>query len=119
MMSSGLTIMSLLLAGGMLPSAMLADQSAVRAEAGCTLTPGFRAIRDQIPDIVGACLDDEHVNPENGNAEQRTTGGLLVWIKVTNRTAFTDGAVTWLNGPFGLQARPNAGPLFGWEELSD
>ena len=118
-MSSRLTIMSLVLGAVMLPSAMLVDQAPVQAQAGCTLTPGFRAIRDQIPDLVGACLGDEHVNPENGNAEQRTTGGLLVWIKVTNRTAFTDGAVTWLNGPFGLQARPNAGPLFGWEELSD
>jgi hypothetical protein len=118
-MSSRLTILFLLHVAVLLPSAMPVAQSAARAQPGCTLTPGFRAIRDQIPDIVGACLDDEHVNPENGNAEQRTTGGLLVWIRLTNRTAFTDGAVTWLNGPFGLQARPNAGPLFGWEELAD
>lgn len=28
---------------------------------------------------------------ENGNAEQRTSGGLLVWRKVDDFTAFTDG----------------------------
>src|SRR4029078_2820160 len=27
----------------------------------------------------------------------------------------TDGATTWINGPFGLQDRPNAGPPFPWE----
>ena len=38
---------------------------------------------------------------------QQTTGGLLVWRKLDNWTAFTNGSITWINGPFGLQARAN------------
>ena len=85
------------------------------AQAGCTFKLGFKALRDLIPDVVGNCLEDEHFNLSNGNAEQRTTGGLLVWRKADNWTAFTDGATTWILGPEGLADRPNAGPLFPWE----
>jgi hypothetical protein len=46
---------------------------------------------------------------------QRTAGGLLVWRQADNWTAFTNGITTWINGPEGLAARPNAGPLFPWE----
>src|SRR5439155_3666053 len=56
-----------------------------------------------------------HFNLENGNSEQRTSGGLLVWRKADNWTAFTDGTTTWINGPAGLASRPNGGPLFPWE----
>ena len=42
-------------------------------------------------------------------------GGLLVWRKCDDWTAFTDGATTWINGPAGVVTRPNAGPLFPWE----
>lgn len=85
------------------------------AQTTCTFKLGFKALRDLIPDIVGDCLEDEHFNPGNSNAEQRTTGGLLVWRKADNWTAFTDGATTWINGPEGLVSRPNAGPFFSWE----
>src|SRR3712207_3805281 len=88
---------------------------AFTSQATCTFTLGFKALRDQIPDIVGDCLEDERFNPENGNAEQRTTGGLLVWRKADNWTAFTNGQTTWIMGPQGLVSRPNAGPLFPWE----
>ena len=81
----------------------------------CGFRLGFQALRDQIPAIVGDCLEDEHFNAQNGNAEQRTTGGLLVWRKADNWTAFTDGATTWINGPLGIQSRPNGGPPFAWE----
>jgi hypothetical protein len=80
----------------------------------CSFSLGFKALRDQIPAIVGDCLENESFNPANGNAEQRTTGGLLVWRKADNWTAFTNGSITWLNGPFGLQSRPN-GSRFEWE----
>ena len=66
-------------------------------------------------DVVGACLEDEWHHPANGDGMQRTTGGLLVWRKVDNWTAFTDGQTTWLNGPCGLETRPNAGPFLAWE----
>ena len=50
----------------------------------------------------------------NGNAEQRTAGGLLAWRKQGNFTAFTDGYRTWASGPVGLQVRLNT-EAFAWE----
>jgi hypothetical protein len=69
--------------------------------------------------MVGGCLEDEHFNTANGNAEQRTVahhgqGGLLVWRKADNWTAFTDGYWSWVNGPSGLQRRLNT-ECFPWE----
>jgi hypothetical protein len=64
---------------------------------------------------VGDCLQNEGFNPANGNAEQRTTKGLLVWRKADNWTAFTDGYRTWLNaGPRGVVQRLNT-QRFAWE----
>jgi hypothetical protein len=80
----------------------------------CEFKLGFGALRDQIPEVVGACLENERFNVDNGNVEQRTSGGLLVWRRVDNWTAFTDGSTTWLSGPLGLQSRPN-GERFAWE----
>jgi hypothetical protein len=93
-----------------------------QAQAGCDFKLGFRTIRDQIVenegrDVVGSCLENERFEPSTGNSQQRTSGGLLVWRKADNWTAFTDGATTWLNGPEGLVSRPNAGPLFPWEAV--
>lgn len=87
----------------------------VRAQENCTFTLGFKALRDQIPGIVGDCREDEWHNAENGDGLQQTTGGLLVWRKADNWTAFTNGSTTWINGPEGLASRPNSGPLFSWE----
>ena len=69
--------------------------------------------------MVGRCLENEAFNTANGNAEQRTTahhgtGGLLVWRKADNWTAFTDGHRSWVNGLLGLQARLNT-ERFPWE----
>ena len=83
--------------------------------AACELQLGFRTLHDLIPAVVGDCLEDERYNPDNGDGLQRTTGGLLVWRKADNWTAFTNGATTWINGPFGLQSRPNA-ERFDWEQ---
>src|SRR5205814_6084190 len=85
------------------------------AQAGCAFQLGFKALRDQIPAIVGDCITNEYHNPDNGDGLQQTTGGLLVWRKADNWTAFTNGSLTWLNGPCGLQTRPNQGPFFSWE----
>jgi hypothetical protein len=84
------------------------------ASAACEFKLGFKTIRDQIPDRVGNCLVDEHYNPLNGDSLQETTGGLLVWRKADNFTAFTDGHRSWVNGPFGLQMRLNT-EKFPWE----
>jgi hypothetical protein len=86
---------------------------------GCRFEQGFALLRDQVPAVVGRCLDNQAYS-SNHDAVQHTTawhgeGGLLVWRRVDNWTAFTDGATTWINGPFGVQSRPNAGPCFSWE----
>src|SRR4051794_41446926 len=70
-----------------------------------------------IPDRVKDCVVDEHYNLVNGDSLQETTGGLLVWRKIDNFTAFTDGYRTWVNGPYGLQTRLNT-ESFPWESTS-
>ncbi|MSQ23762.1 MAG: hypothetical protein EXR58_04295 [Chloroflexi bacterium] len=90
----------------------------VAAEAACRFQLGFLAIQQQIPVEVGGCLEDEYFNTGNGNAEQHTAaagnGGLLVWRKADNWTAYTDGYRSWVNGPFGLESRLNT-ERFPWE----
>jgi hypothetical protein len=98
-------------------AALAAPAPALAAD--CELRLGFRALAAQIPEAVGACLENEHFNLANGNSEQRTTahhgrGGLLVWRKADNWTAFTDGHWTWVNGPFGVMRRLNT-ETFDWE----
>ena len=91
--------------------------SSAQASAGqCFYQLGFANLAKQIPQNVGQCKVNEAFNPANGNAEQPTTGGLLVWRKADNWTAFTDGYRTWLMGPAGLQDRLNDGPRFDWEQ---
>ena len=92
------------------PSAWAAD---------CEFVLGFATLKALIdeaegPEKVGQCLENEHFNPENGDSLQRTSGGLLVWRKADNWTAFTDGYRTWINGPYGLQMRLNT-EHFDWE----
>src|SRR4051812_28820115 len=85
------------------------------AQPSCRFISGFAALRDLVgPDTVGSCLEDEHFNSDDGNVEQRTTGGLLVWREIDNVTVFTDGVTTWVNGPTGVQSRPS-GDRFSWE----
>ena len=88
--------------------------STVTASDHCQFVLGFKTLRDLIGhDIVGECLENEHLNA-TGDAVQQTTGGLLVWRKADNWTAFTDGSRTWINGPYGLQQRLNW-QRFPWE----
>ena len=80
----------------------------------CEFVLGFKALRNIIGhEIVGECLENEHFGA-NGDSNQKTTGGLLVWRKADNHTAFTDGHHTWVNGPIGLQKRLNS-VRFPWE----
>jgi hypothetical protein len=92
----------------------IVSPSVAAAQPACEFKLGFRALADQIPQAVGRCLENEHHNPANGDGLQRTTGGLLVWRKADNLTAFTDGHRTWVNGPIGVQARLNT-ERFPWE----
>ena len=84
------------------------------AAVSCHFKLGFLALHDLIPELVGGCVTDEYHNSANGDGLQQTTGGLLVWRKADNWTAFTDGNQTWVNGPFGLQSRYNT-QRFRWE----
>lgn len=77
---------------------------------------GFKALADQIPSVVGEPIENEHWGA-NGDSLQTTTTGLMVWRKADNWTAFTNGARTWLNGPFGVQDRANL-ERFDWEAVT-
>jgi hypothetical protein len=101
-----------------LTAAVSASRAASAPSSDCTFVLGFAQLHALLPDVVGACLEDEHHNPSNGDALQRTSGGLLVWRKADNWTAFTDGYRTWINGPLGLQDRPND-QRFWWEPNPD
>ena len=93
---------------------LLAAFSATSVHAtDCQFVLGFETLRDLIGhDVVGECLENEH-SEANGDGLQQTTGGLLVWRKADNWTAFTDGYRTWINGPNGLQQRLNT-ERFEW-----
>ena len=76
-------------------------------------TMGFGTMASMMGDVVGQPLENEHYGP-NGDSLQQTTTGMMVWRKADNWTAFTNGAMTWVNGPYGLQMRPNT-ERFPWE----
>jgi hypothetical protein len=80
----------------------------------CIFKLGFQTLHELIPGIVGACTENEHQDRGTGNTIQATTNGLLVYRKTDNWTAFTDGGTTWINGPNGVESRPN-GRRFCWE----
>jgi hypothetical protein len=89
---------------------------------GCQFVLGFQVLHDLLPGTVGDCLADERYDGRNGDAIQPTTGingrgGLLVWRRSDNVTAFTDGAHTWVNGPDGVRERLND-ERFAWESDS-
>jgi hypothetical protein len=92
--------------------------SAQAAPPPCQFELGFKALHDMIPTTVGNCLEDENHNPANGDGLQHTAGGLLVWRKLDNWTAFTDGSRTWINGPQGPVTRPNS-ERYAWESNPD
>ena len=95
--------------------AMSWQQMSAGAQPSCRFTLGFASLRDLVgADKVGDCLEDERFNVASGDAEQRTTGGLLIWRHAHNVTVFIDGTTIWANGPNGLQSRP-IGERFDWE----
>ena len=91
----------------------LMPAAGVDAEPGPRFKLGFKILADQLPEEVGQPLEDEHWSA-NGDSLQATTKGLMVWRKADNWTAFTNGWWTWVNGPFGIQSRPN-GARLDWE----
>lgn len=95
------------------PGAALAQTA---APPSCQFVLGFADLAKLLPQQVGACSDNQ-TSGSNGDALQHTTtGGLMVWRKGDNWTAFTDGYHTWINGPQGLQQRLNT-DRFPWEPV--
>ncbi|HEU0168713.1 MAG TPA: hypothetical protein VFS62_13120 [Chloroflexota bacterium] len=101
--------------GGVAAAAGPITAAPAAAPGNCQFQLGFKTIHDMLPSQVGNCMDNEAHNPANGDALQHTTtGGLLVWRKADNWTAYTDGYQTWINGPKGLANRLNT-QVFSWE----
>lgn len=98
------SLVVLLIASGLF-AALFAPAAPVEASS-CQFDFGFRTLRDLMPTVVGSCLEPERYNA-TGDGLQKTTGGLLVWRKADNQTAFTDGTRTWILGPTGLEERPS------------
>lgn len=92
---------------------LLPAGSAGAAQAPCQYVLGFAALHAALPMQVGSCRENQQYDAQ-GNATQRTYGGLLVWRKASNTTAFTDGYRTWVAGPGGLRQRLNS-ERFAWE----
>jgi hypothetical protein len=80
----------------------------------CWFNFDMRLMKQEIPDIVGDCVENQRYNPENGDTLQRTTGGLMIWRRADRSVAFTDGNRTWARGPNGLESRWND-ERFEWE----
>jgi hypothetical protein len=94
-------------------------QTAPLSSPTCTFQFGFAEFVQVLStDIVGTCRESEHLNKYNGNVEQLASNGLLYWRPCDNTTVFTDGYVTWLNGPSGIQNRLAAGEPFDWEAIT-
>ena len=80
------------------------------AQNSCSFVLGFQRLHDQLPEIVGTCLENEQHDPGTGDAHQRTSGGLLAWHKAENQTTFTNGTTTWVSGPDGAAVTTVTGP---------
>jgi len=101
------------LAAVILAALLLVPGGARAQTAPCHFILGFLTLHDLIADHVGTCIDNQGY-ASNGDAQQLTTTGLMVWRKADNWTAFTDGNRTWLMGPYGLASRFNT-QRFPWE----
>lgn len=100
---------------GAMPTTAVATTFGANNRTGCQFVLGFATVANSLPQQVGSCSDNESHNLQNGDALQHTTtGGLLVWRKADNWTAFTDGFHSWINGPNGLRERLNT-QRFNWE----
>jgi hypothetical protein len=96
---------------------ILATSPAVTsAQVGCALV--FDAIIAAVsPEIVGDC-NGAPATATNGDLWQTTTHGVLMRRAADGVSTFTGDTTTWLDGPEGIQSRPNAERL-PWEPLVD
>jgi len=95
-----------------------ATQPAITPSSGsCQYILGFATLHGLDTTDTGACVSDQRFAP-NGDAQQTTAKGLMAWRKADNWTAFTNGYLTWINGPSGLVSRLNT-QRFSWEANPD
>jgi phosphohistidine phosphatase SixA len=101
------------LAGALVSTPMAA--ATVHAQDACQFVFGFATMRDMLgPQVVGNCVEDERFVAGNGNAEQRTTRGLLVYSALDNYMRFITDNRTWINTGDRVFDRPN-NQRFEWE----
>ena len=70
----------------------------------CEIVLGFASLKALVddaegPNKVGICVENEQFHPDTGRSLQKTIGGLLIWRKADNWTAFTDGNRTGSKDP--------------------
>jgi hypothetical protein len=92
----------------LLAIALLLLPAPAAAQTGCAFRSGFKAIADQIPGIVGACLSEEH-DAGDGTARQLATGGYFVWRAADDSTTFISAGGTWRLGPGGPEGPIDVG----------
>ena len=81
----------------------------------CQIVFGFAEMRDRVgAAVVGACHENERPIPGNGNIEQRTANGMLVFRALDQRLLFVGASQTWINRDGALVTRPNEQRL-EWE----
>ena len=102
-----------------LPAVLLAIGSAgaigaAPAEQACSFVLGFGELHARLGGVDGACIDNEHDNPNGtGDRVQGTLNpatrvqGDMVWQKATNTMRWTDGFRTFTYSSCGLQERLN------------
>ncbi|MDQ3810558.1 MAG: zinc ABC transporter substrate-binding protein [Chloroflexota bacterium] len=85
----------------------------------CAFGTRFAQLQAQVPDVVGACVEDEQYRPELGQATQRTTAGTLAWDSLDGVARFSNGTHTWVLDPGGqVLLRPD-NERFGFEFNGD
>src|SRR5215212_4190721 len=88
-----------------------------QAQSTCTLRPEFESLRVALnTGLVGSCIAGERTEA-NGDVLQDTGHGVLVKRAVDARVAFTNGSLTWMNGPAGVETRLNT-ERFPWEDTT-
>ena len=100
----------MLVAQSLIPGGpVAADEVPPPPAAHSSFTEGFAQLHEQIGDIMGTPVEDEHF-ADDADAVQQTTTGLAVWRK-GEQPSFTDGWRTWrLELPQGNQVAATASP---------
>jgi phosphohistidine phosphatase SixA len=94
---------------------VLLSGRAAQSQPACEFVLGFADMYILVgPATVGNCVENERFVAGNGNAEQRTTNGILVFSGLDRMMRFIGSERTWIIGPDGLVDRPN-NQRYEWE----